>query len=270
MMPKPASGDRRSPLSFASLPVKHKPLRIRDFWPRWISAYLGSLWWSKFTPTTITINAVAGRCLWNSCCVFIFFSSGTSLSDRAVEERIYDRNAFQRFLKLDIFNDVVPDETTVFNFRHLLEKHGLTEKIFRSVNTLLQQKGFLLKEGSIVDATIIHAPSSTKNQEKKRDPDMSSTKKNGQWHFGMKMHLGVDAQSGLIHSLEATTAKWPDCSSFAELLHGEEQAVFGDKGYASHRDKHFARQSGVFLGVLDKATRGLSGKQKKQETLHYP
>ena len=195
-----------------------------------------------------------------------FLQLGYSLGDPSVEEAIYDRTSFQKFLKIELLHDIIPDETTILNFRHLLEEHRLNEKILRKVNHLLEKKGFLLKEGTIVDATLIAAPSSTKNKEGRRDPEMSSTKKNDQWFFGMKMHIGVDAKSGLIHSCVGTTAKVSDRDPFPELLHEEEQAVFGDKGYVSDNDKHLAREAGIFWGILDKRKPGkkLSQKQKKR------
>jgi IS5 family transposase len=154
-----------------------------------------------------------------------------NLSDPGVEDAIYDRNSFQKFLSIDILTESVPDETTICNFRNLLQRHGLFEKILSTINEHLEQKGLLMKEGTAVDATLISAPSSTKNQSGKRDPEMSSTQKNGKWHFGMKAHVGVDPKSGLVHSLSATTAKIHDTHQFADLLHGEEKAILGDKGY---------------------------------------
>ena len=147
---------------------------------------------------------------------------------------------------------------------YLLEEYRLNEKILRKVNHLLEKKGFLLKEGTIVDATLIAAPSSTKNKEGRRDPEMSSTKKNDQWFFGMKMHIGVDAKSGLIQCCVGTTAKVSDRDPFPELLHEEEQAVFGDKGYVSDNDKHLAREAGIFWGILG------SHKNRKRGTFDSP
>ena len=189
-----------------------------------------------------------------------------NLSDPGMEESIYDRYSFLNFLQIDLVCDRVPDETTILNFRHLLEKNNLTQKVFLSINNYLQKKGLLMKKGTIVDATIVASPSSTKNKEKKRDPEMSSTKKHGQYYFGMKIHTGVDVESGLIHSVEATTAKMPDIKVMPVLLHGEEESVFGDKGYASDKDKHFARDADVYWGILDKRkpNRPLSLKQKKR------
>jgi len=195
-----------------------------------------------------------------------FLQQWFNLGDPTVEESIYDRISFQKFLRVDLMNDVIPDETTILNFRHLLEKHDLTRKILDTVNSLLEEKGVLLKQGTIVDATLITAPSSTKNNDKKRDPEMSSTKKNGKWHFGMKFHIGADAKSGLIHSIETTTAKTSDKEMLFDLLHGKEDAVFGDKGYVSKKDKRLAREAGIYWGVLDKSgfNKKLSNRQKKR------
>ncbi len=187
------------------------------------------------------------------------------LSDPAMEEAIYDRNSFQRFLQIDLLSDPVPDETTILNFRHLLETHDLARRIFDEINAYLSQQGLLLQEGTITDATLIDAPSSTKNRDKKRDPEMSSTKKGNQWYFGMKAHIGTQLRGKpLIHSVETSTAKAHDKTKKDDLMHGNERAEFGDKGYADDKDKRAARKKGVFYGVLDKAKRGkkLSGKQK--------
>jgi len=189
-----------------------------------------------------------------------------NLSDPATEEAIYDRLSFQRFLEFDLMRNKVPDESTILQFRHLLEKHELTGKIFKVINRYLREKGLLMREGTIVDATLVAAPSSTKNQEQKRDPEMSSTKKNSNYTFGMKTHIGVDAESGLVHTCISTTAKVSDRTEFPNLLHGKEKAVFGDKGYVSDVDKYFARDAGIFWGILDKSKpkMKLSSKQKKR------
>lgn len=187
------------------------------------------------------------------------------LSDPGVEEAIYDRNSFQKFLRLDLIADDVPDETTMLHFRHLLEAHDLASQLFATINDHLAAKGLLMKEGTIVDATLIAAASSTKNANKKRDPEMSSTKKNDQWHFGMKAHIGVDAQGGLVHAMAASTAKVHDRRELAGLLHGAEKAIFGDKGYYDDTAKRTARDQGIFWGVLDKGRRAhpLSHAQQK-------
>ena len=127
--------------------------------------------------------------------------------------------------------DTVPDETTILNFRHWLERHDLSRSLFDEVSAMLEERGLLMRQGTIVDATIIAAPSSTKNKEKSRDPEMHQTKKGNQWHFGMKAHIGVDVASGLVHTATGTAANEADIAQTAALLHGEEEDVFGDAGY---------------------------------------
>lgn len=188
-----------------------------------------------------------------------------TLSDPAMEDAIYDRCSFQKFLGIDLLSDVVPDETTICRFRHLLEEHGLQEAFFAMVRGLLLERGILVKEGTIVDATIVPAPSSTKNASKRRDPEMSSTKKGEKWFFGMKAHVGSDVR-GFVHTLLGTTAKVHDSVVFPHLLHGEETAIFGDKAYAKDEHKRQARAAGVYWGVTDRARRGqgLSSAQRKR------
>lgn len=195
-----------------------------------------------------------------------FLQQWYALSDPAAEEAIYDRNSFQKFLGIDLLSHRVPDETTILNFRHLLEEHKLQECFFAAVNEMLERKGLLMREGTIVDATIIAAPSSTKNKEQKRDPEMSSTKKGNQWYFGMKAHIGTDAKSGLVHHLHTTAAKTSDRIPFRQLLHGEEKAIFGDKGYYKQEDKRQARAKGILWAVSDRGTRNhpLSSSQRKR------
>ena len=189
-----------------------------------------------------------------------------NLSDPAAEEAIYDRNSFQRFLSLDIVGQNVPDETTILNFRHELETHSLTEAIFAEIGAHLAQKGLTMKTGTIVDATLIAAPSSTKNATGKRDEQMSSTRKGNQWHFGMKASVGVDAASGLVHSVATTTASVHDSQVMEAVLHGEEKVLLGDKGYANETGKRQARARGICWGILDRAKQGqaLSGKQQSR------
>jgi len=187
-----------------------------------------------------------------------------NLSDPGLEDAVHDRLSFQRFLDLDPLHHRVPDETTVLNFRRLLEQHGLAEAIFAQVNAGLTAQGLLVKTGTVVDATILAAPSSTKNADGKRDPEMSSTQKNGDWHFGMKAHIGVDAKNGLVHTVRTTTASVHDSQVFAELTHGEEEVVGGDSAYANQMLKTSCRQAGLIYLISDKATRGqaLSGRQQ--------
>ena len=185
-----------------------------------------------------------------------FLQNWYALSDPMAEETLYDSEAMRRFAGIELGDDRIPDETTILNFRHLLERHGLTEAIFADVNAHLADKGITLRSGTLVDATIIDAPSSTKNQSKARDPEMSSTKKGNDWYFGMEAHVGVDVDSGTVHSLEATTAKVHDSRVWDELLHGEEKSVWADKGYTSaEREAAFSKEGKVW-GVMRKASKG--------------
>ncbi len=153
------------------------------------------------------------------------------LSDEGTEDAIYDSQAIRGFVRIDLAREAAPDATTLLKFRRLLETHTLTARIFASINSHLAAKGLMLKEGTVVDATIISAPSSTKNQSGQRDPEMRQTKKGNQWHFGMKMHIGADASSGLVHTVVTTPANVNDVTQGHALLHGEEALVFADAGY---------------------------------------
>ena len=185
-----------------------------------------------------------------------FLQNWYALSDPMAEEILYDNEAMRRFAGIELGDDRIPDETTILNFRHLLERHGLTEAIFADVNTHLADKGITLRSGTLVDATIIDALSSTKNKAGARDPEMSSTKKRNDWYFGMKAHIGVDADSGVTHSLETSTAKLHDSRVWDELLHGEETSVWADKGYVSaEREAAFAGP-GKAWGVMREAPKG--------------
>jgi IS5 family transposase len=167
------------------------------------------------------------------------------LSDEGTEDAIYDSQAVRAFIGIDLNREAAPDATTLLRFRRLLEVNGLTQKIFSAINTYLAQKGLLLREGTVVDATIIAAPSSTKNQDGKRDPEMHQTKKGNQWHFGMKAHIGVDAESGLTHTLVTTPANVSDVTQAHALLHGDEETVFGDAGYQGVQKREENRNSTV-------------------------
>ena len=160
-----------------------------------------------------------------------FLQQWFNLSDPAMEEALYDTPMFREFAGLDMGEDRLPDESTILRFRHLLEAHNLSLQILATVNATLMAKGLLLKQGTVVDATLIAAPSSTKNQDGERDPEMHQTKKGNQWHFGMKAHAGVDADSGLVHRVATTAANAHDVTQAHALLHGEETDVFADSGY---------------------------------------
>lgn len=193
------------------------------------------------------------------------------LSDPAMEEALYDRLSFQRFVGLDGFTDNVPDESTILRFRHWLETHDLTQRVFDHVNAYLNEQGLVVKTGTIMDATVFKAPISKKNRRGARDPEMSSTRKNNNWHFGAKGHIGVQHQGfPLIHSTHFTTAKRNDGAQQEALTHGEETAVFGDADYHRDGDKCKARKRGVYYGMAmgRKKGKGLSRRQKKRNRRH--
>ncbi len=171
-------------------------------------------------------------------CMQLFYN----LSDPAMEDALYEIESMRRFADLRL-SDSLPDETTILNFRHLLERHKLGKKLFDEINRHLKSEGLTLREGSIVDATIISAPTSTKNQSSARDPEMHQVKKGNEWHFGMKMHIGVDDSLGLIHSISTTPANVHDITQVDQLLHGEEDRVWGDAGYqgVAKREEHEGR-----------------------------
>jgi len=173
-----------------------------------------------------------------------FMQQWFNLSDPQAEDAIYDSESMRRFARVELDDDKVPDESTILRFRHLLEKHGLMEAIFEVVQDLLSEHRLLLRAGTIVDATIIAAPSSTKNATKTRDPEMKQTRKGGSWHFGMKLHIGTDRR-GIIHSLTATHAAEADIKQFPNLLHGEETVVYGDQAYWKEADRQAFEANGV-------------------------
>jgi IS5 family transposase len=165
-----------------------------------------------------------------------FLQNWFNLSDPAVEEALYDSLSMRNFVGIDLGREGAPDETTVCKFRHLLEAHDLGKQLFEEVGRHLQANGLKVSTGTIVDATIINAPSSTKNRQGKRDPEMCQTKKGNQWYFGMKAHIGVDSKTRLIHSVVATSANVHDKHPLPQLLHGNEHRVYGDSAYASQKE----------------------------------
>ena len=173
-----------------------------------------------------------------------FMQQWFNLSDPAMEDALYDSESMRRFAGIELAEDAIPDETTILRFRHLLEKHYLTQAIFAQVRTLLEQKRLLLKSGTIVDATIIEAPPSTKNAEGARDPEMHQTKKGKDWHFGMKAHVGTDKR-GIVHSLSTTPANVADITELPKLLHVEEREVFGDQAYWNDFHRQCAKAGGI-------------------------
>lgn len=173
-----------------------------------------------------------------------------NLSDPEMEDYLYDTESMRRFARLRLCEGI-PDETTILNFRHFLEANKFGKKIFETINNHLKDKGLQLKEGTIVDATIIAAPTSTKNADGKRDPDMHQTKKGNEWHFGMKVHIGVDESLGLIHSIATTPANQHDITQVDKLLHGDEKRVWGDAGYVGvdKREEHKERDMHWLLAM---------------------
>ena len=183
-----------------------------------------------------------------------FLQQWYALADEALEDALYDSQSMRTFSGIDLSSESVPDATTVLNFRHLLEDHQLTQRIFEEIGTLLKERQLIMREGTVVDATIIAAPSSTKNEKKERDPEMHQTKKGNQWYFGMKAHIGVDADSGLIHTVAGTSANVSDVSQTHVLLHGEEKAVYADAGYVGveKRDEIAEAHEGVDWNIAVK------------------
>jgi IS5 family transposase len=176
-----------------------------------------------------------------------FLQQWYGLADEALEDAIYDSQAMRTFAGIDLGAEPVPDATTLLNFRHLLEARDLTRRLFEEVGALLEERKLLMKEGTIVDATIIAAPCSTKNARRERDPQMHQTKKGNQWYYGMKAHIGVDAQSGLVQRVSGTAANVADIAQTHALLHGQEKEVYADAGYlgAEKREEMVSEHAGV-------------------------
>lgn len=160
-----------------------------------------------------------------------------NLADEACEDALYDVPVFRDFCRIDLGRERVPDATTLLQFRHLLEAHEIGAALFAKIGELLQANGMKLSGGTIVDATLIAAPPSTKNREQSRDPEMHPSKKGGQWHFGMKLHIGVDSQTGLIHSASVTSGNVHDSQQLPNLLHGSETRLYGDNAYRGQKQR---------------------------------
>jgi IS5 family transposase len=199
-----------------------------------------------------------------------FLQQWYQLSDPGAEEALYDIQSMRAFAGLELGRDAIPDETTILNFRHLLEAHDLTKAIFDAVSAHLEEQGALLRGGTIMDATLIAASPSTKNKDGKRDREMSPSKKGNQWYFGMKAHIGVDARSGLVHTAGVTTGKVHDAKVMDNLIREDDRAVFADKGYVNEKKKRAARRAGVYWAVKEKpkAGRRLSSSQIKRNRRH--
>ena len=192
-----------------------------------------------------------------------FLQQWYALSDPAMEEALYDTPVMRRFAGIGGL-DGIPDETTILNFRRLLVTHGLAAKLLAKVNTHLQRKGMSLRSGTIVDATIIAAPSSTKNREGERDPEMHQTKTGNQWHFGMKAHIGVDDVSGLVHHVECTAANVADVTQVHKLLHGKEDTIYGDSGYTGADKREELQHVAVGFLIAEKPSKLRAMKNKRE------
>ena len=201
-----------------------------------------------------------------------FIQHWFNLADLACEEALYDSASLRSFVGIDLGREPVPDSTTITKFRKLLSDNKLGEELFAQVGKELQTRGFKVNTGTIVDATIIGAPSSTKNADKARDPDMHQTRKGQQWYFGMKLHIGVDSQTGLTHSAVVTAANVHDKHALTDLLHGNEQRVYGDSAYASQKAliaskapnaKDFTNQRTRYAGIVDEAVRAKNRNKSK-------
>lgn len=173
-----------------------------------------------------------------------FVQQWFALSDPAAEDALYDSESIRRFVGIELGEEAVPDETTICRFRHLLEQHRLTEQLFALVRGLLERRGLLMKSGTIVDATIISAPSSTKNATGTRDPEMKQVRKGKEWYFGMRVHVGTDRR-GLVHSLTTTDAAASEINQLPHLVHGEERALYGDRAYWSEADRQACEAAGI-------------------------
>jgi IS5 family transposase len=201
-----------------------------------------------------------------------FLQQWFNLSDPGAEEALYDSLTMRRFVGIDLGREPVPDETTICKFRHLLERHELGSALFGRVHEYLEQHGLKLSTGTIVDATIIQAPSSTKNAAEARDPEMHQTKKGNQWYFGMKAHIGVDSRSKLIHAVVATAANVADATVLPDLLHGGETRVWGDQAYRGQRGviraqapkaRDFTNRRYRYRGVVDEAEKARNRRKSK-------
>lgn len=195
-----------------------------------------------------------------------FLQQWYALSDPAVEEALYDMESMRTFCDLELGEDAIPDETTILNFRRMIERHNLSQVLFEDINAYLIEQGIQISKGSVVDASIIQAPTSTKNKDKKRDPEMRSTRKNNQYYFGIKIHIGNDVNSNVTHSATVTSANIADIDELPNLLREDDKVIYGDAGYTSDTYKRGARSLGLSWKVNDKRKpkKEMSSSQKKQ------
>lgn len=193
-----------------------------------------------------------------------FMQQWFNLSDPAAEDALYDSEAMRSFAGIELGSDPIPDETTILNFRHLLEANEATRGMFERIRLYLRERGLLVNTGTIVDASIIDAPTSTKNRERKRDPEMHQVKKGNEWYFGMKVHVGTETTRGLVHSLKCTPANVHDGVMLPKLLHGKEKQIFGDCAYVNEGRKLYFQSRGVRWRISRRAKprRSLSKKDR--------
>ncbi len=257
-------------VSFASLAYENKKKKTRR--EKFLEEMEQAIPWEKLLQVVRKHYPVAGNgrqpMPLERMLRIYFMQQWYGLSDPAMEDALYDSEAMRRFADIELEVDVIPDETTILNFRHLLERYNLTKKIFEKTQQYLSEKGLLLREGTIVDATIINAPSSTKNRDKMRDKEMRQTKKGNQWYFGMKAHVGTDTGRGLAHSVVVTDAAVHDSRVMDELLHGEELAVYGDKAYANEGKKTEYEARGIEWCINRKANRSQKLTMEDQDCNH--
>jgi len=192
-----------------------------------------------------------------------FLQQWYGLADGAMEDALYDSQALRGFAGIDLTVAAVPEATTILNFRHWLESHELSQALFAEVSAMLEERGLLMRQGTIVDATIIAAPPSTKNKQKSRDPEMHQTKKGNQWYFGIKAHIGVDVASGVVHTVVGTAANEADINQMAAVLHGAEEDVFADAGYTGadkrpeHEDRDVCWNTAIKRSIIKALPKGL-------------
>ncbi len=246
--------------SFAELEYDMKKRMTRH--EKFLTKMEGLLPWSRMEARIESFYPKAGRgrrpyplkTMLRVHCVQLFYN----LSDPGMEDLLYEVESVRRFAGLRLLEGL-PDETTILNFRHLLERHGLGKQLFEEINEHLRSLGYCVKPGTIVDASIMDAPTSTKNKRSERDPEMHQTKKGNQWYFGMKAHIGVDAQSGLTHSVETTSGNKSDVATAHKVLHGGEERVWGDAGYQGigKREENRHRQDVEWLVAMKRGKRKL-------------
>lgn len=194
-----------------------------------------------------------------------FMQQWFNLSDPGMEDSLYDSESMRRFAGIELGRDAVPDETTICKFRHMLERNSATEKLFQEVRKHLEKQGLIVREGTIVDATIIDAPTSTKNASGKRDPEMHQTKKGNEWYFGMKAHVGTESSRGLVHTLECTPANTNDGTMIFKLLHGTELKIYGDCAYQSRERQAYFESIGVKWKVKRQSNRDRKLTKRERE-----